>query len=725
MVTLAALLLAAPALAQAALPPPAAPDPDSARLSELIPDSAVARPADWARAQPLPPGVPLPDPAPLPAAELPQGPLPAADALGITLDWPDPLAAPQRLAALPPEPGLPVAAPDASPVAQMAVQWSFVGGQLALGWAGPGPSAAERQAIEARFRPLAALLAPNGKEHPGLAQLAVRATADRDLLLRLLQGEGYYDAEVIEAIGEAPATPSAVANSPVPTAPGVLVRFDIVPATRYRFGAIDLAGLAVAGPGAAALRKAFAVQPGDPVSTEAVVRGRALLDEALGEAGHPFFQLGEPQLTVDHRREIADLALTVTPGGPYRFGAITSLRPGFLSSNHLADIARFKPGQPWRRSAVDDLRRAILATGLVSSVSVTPREARAPTEAEPGVASLDVALVPAPLRTVAGAVGYDTGDGFRLEASWEHRNLLPPEGLLRLRAVAGTREQLAGVTVRRNNFLGRDRALTIDLYADNADRAAYAARKLAFATTFERLTTLLFQKPWTWSMGLEVEASAEREGVPSGLTTGRTNYLTLALPLRIAFDYSDDLLDPHKGWRLAARASPETAYSGGHWSSYGKLQLDGSLYVPAGERVVLAARVRLGAMPGVDLQRIAPSRRFYAGGGGSVRGYGFELIGPRNANGDITGGRSLYETSIEARIKTGLFGGALAIAPFLDAGGVDSAATPTFHDTRFGAGVGLRYQTGFGPLRVDLGTPIGRRPGESVIGLYVALGQSF
>lgn len=714
-------MLAAPALAQpeTPAPPPPSSDADSVRLRELIPDSAVAHPADWARTVPvLADGAPAAAPPAILAQPEPlKAPLPGDDLAGMTLDWPDPAAAPPPLAALPPEPGLPVAAPDATPAARMAVQWAFVGGHLALGWAGTAPE--QRQAIEARFRPLSALLAPNGKEHPGLAQLAVRAAADRDLLLRLLQGEGYYDAEVIEAIAEAPAVPGATGPA------GVQVRFDVVPATRYRFGAISLAGLAATGAGEAALARAFGLQPGDPVSTEAVVRGRALLDEALGEAGYPFFRLGEPQLTVDHRREQADLALAVTPGGQYRFGAITSLRPGFLSSNHLADIARFKPGQPWRRSAVDDLRRAILATGLVSSVAVTPREARAPTEAQPGVAALDVALVPAPLRTVAGAVGYDTGDGFRLEASWEHRNLFPPEGLLRLRAVAGTREQLAGVTLRRNNFLGRDRALTIDLYADNADRAAYAARKLAFATTFERLTTLLFQKPWVWSMGLEIEASAEREGVPSGLTTGRTNYLTLALPLRIAFDYSDDLLDPHKGWRLAARASPETAYSSGHWSSYGKFQLDGSLYVPAGDRVVLAARVRLGAMPGVDLQRIAPSRRFYAGGGGSVRGYGFELIGPRNANGDITGGRSLYETSLEARIRTGLFGGALAVAPFIDAGGVDSAATPTFHDTRFGAGLGLRYQTGFGPLRVDLGTPIGRRPGESVIGVYVALGQTF
>ncbi|MBS0254130.1 MAG: BamA/TamA family outer membrane protein [Proteobacteria bacterium] len=648
--------------------------------------------------------------------------LPPADWPGFTLAWPDPAAAPAPLAALPPEPGLPTATPEELVPNRAGAQYAFAGGHLALAWAPGDPPPSARAALESRFRPLSALLSLSGKEAAGLGQVAVRAATDRDLLLRMLRTEGYYDAEVDQALAAAPAS---AAPGPAAPPPAIAVRFDLLPGTRYRFGKVALPGLEAAGADAAELRAAFPVASGDPVISGAVVEARATLDTALGEGGYPFARVAEGELVVDHRSEQADLSVPVTPGGKYRFGTLTSNLPRFLSSRHLADIARFHPGDPYRRSEVDDLRRAILATGLVSSVTVTPREAQAPAADQPGTVGLDVALAPAPLRTVAGAVGYDTGDGFRLEASWEHRNLVPPEGMLRLRAVAGTNEQLAGATLRQNNFLGRDRALTVDIYADNANRSAYAARKLAFATTFERLTTLLFQKPWTWSMSLEVEASAEREGVPSGITTGRTNYLTVALPLRVAFDTSDDLLDPTRGWRLSARASPETAYSHGQWATYAKLQFDGSAYLPLADRVVLAGRVRLGSIPGAALSQIAPSRRFYAGGGGSVRGYGYQLIGPRNSNGDITGGRSLYEASVEARIKTGLFAGTLSLAPFLDAGGVDSGDVPGFHDTRFGAGVGLRWQTGFGPLRVDLGTPIGRRPGESVIGVYVALGQSF
>jgi len=370
------------------------------------------------------------------------------------------------------------------------------------------------------------------------------------------------------------------------------------------------------------------------------------------------------------------------------------------------------------------LRRTILATGLVSSVTVTPREVRAPVPGQPGEVAMDVAMTKAPLRTIAGQLGYDSGDGFRLEASWEHRNLFPPEGTLRVRGIAGTKEQLAGVTFRRNNFKGRDQVLTFDLYASNANREAYAARTVSFTGTFEKLTTLLFQKPWVWSAGFEATVTNEREGTVNDVNTPRQTYFVGALPVRAAFDGTDDLLDPTRGLRGALRVSPEVSKTQGRTTTYARVQADASAYLPV-DRFVLAARARLGSIPGAPIDAIAPSRRFYAGGGGSVRGYGYQLIGPRNSLNEPSGGRSLYEASIEARIRTGLFGGNLSVVPFLDAGGVDEDVFPTFRDIRYGAGIGLRYKTGFGPLRVDVATPLNPREGDSRIAVYVALGQAF
>jgi translocation and assembly module TamA len=127
---------------------------------------------------------------------------------------------------------------------------------------------------------------------------------------------------------------------------------------------------------------------------------------------------------------------------------------------------------------------------------------------------------------------------------------------------------------------------------------------------------------------------------------------------------------------------------------------------------------------GASADRIAPTRRFYAGGGGSVRGYSYQAIGPRDLNNDPVGGRSLAEAAVEARFRfgsTNQFG----LVPFVDAGTISSAMLPAMGDVRVGAGIGLRYYTSFGPIRVDVGTPLNPQPGDPRIGVYVSLGQAF
>ena len=108
-----------------------------------------------------------------------------------------------------------------------------------------------------------------------------------------------------------------------------------------------------------------------------------------------------------------------------------------------------------------------------------------------------------------------------------------------------------------------------------------------------------------------------------------------------------------------------------------------------------------------------------------MRGYGYRKIGPRDENGDPTGGRSLAELAFEARIKTGFFDGALSVVPFIDAGTVSTSTTPDFETFRLGAGVGIRYQTGFGPIRIDVGAPLNPGPDDSPVAVYVSLGQAF
>ncbi len=700
-------------------------------LEDLIPDSAMDDPKTWANDTDAA-KVAVPDPATLlsPEAIAPLTGIPA-----ITLAWPDAAELPP-ITPLTPDPDIEAAAEqakaagealsDADPgsgrgIGQIPGASLFpITPQLALAFPPDEVTLPEREAVTARFGALASLR-KFGNEEDNLAQLTRRARQDTDLLQQVLRVYGYYDAEVYQSTTGYSAPAEGSGPAPAIDLKKVGVRFDVRPGPRYTLARIALGDLSAARD-AAALTRAFSLSPGDPVNTDRIVAERDHLIAALGEGGHAFAKVGEPDLSIDHALRTGDLSVPVTAGGQYVIGEVHSSLPDYLSSRHLSRIARFRSGDPFRRSRIDDLRQAILATGLVSAVTVAPRETIPAADGQAGVADIDVTLAKAPQRTIAGLIGYSSGEGLRVEASWENRNMFPPEGLVRFRGVVGTREQLAGATYRRNNFFGRDQVLTADLYAQTRRTDAYNARTVSFSTTFEKQTTLIFQKAWVWSAGFELLATSE---LPAAAGSTRTTYFIGALPLRGAYDGSNDLLDPRRGFRVSLRVSPEISSQNGKRSSYVRAQFDASGYQPVSSSLVLAERVRLGTIPGTDVTSIAPSRRFYAGGGASVRGFAYQAVGPRDALGNPSGGRSLSEFSLEARVKTGLMGGAVSVVPFVDAGTVGTTASPTINGLKVGVGLGLRYQTSFGPIRIDLGTPINPAKGDSRIGVYVSLGQAF
>lgn len=703
-------------------------------LEALIPDSALDNADDWA----LDTDAARTGAPPATVIEQIEADTVMPDLPGMTIPWPDGSEIPD-IQPLSPDPDIDVAeqstdaAVDALPGQEDAdapagirladADVSRVGKQVEVAFPAGKDAIAEQGDIVSRFAGLSSLKSFDDDED-NLAQIVRRARTDRETLQQVLRVYGYYDAQVYQTLGGLGERVEGEAAGPVDVEK-VVVRFDVQPGPQYHVGQIALGDLAAAGADYEALRGAFKLKTGDAINADRIVAERLSLQTALGETGYAFAKVGDPDLLIDHERREGDLTVPVTPGGVYAFGKVNSSRENFLSSRHLQRIARFDPGDRFKRSEVDDLRQAILATGLVSSVTVEAREVAAAAAGQPGTVDVDVKITPAPLRTIAGLIGYSSGEGFRVEASWEHRNFFPPEGMVRVRAVAGTQEQLAGLTFRRNNFLTRDLVLNADLYARNQTSSAFEARTISFTAGLERQTTLLFQKPWVFAAGVEVLATGERDAAAILANERRKTYFIGALPMRAAYDGSDNLLDPTRGFRVGLRVSPEVSVLNGVRSSYGKAQLDASYYQPMGEKLVVAGRVRFGTIVGTDITNIAPSRRFYAGGGGSVRGYGFQLIGPRDTAGEPSGGRALSEFSLEARVKTGLLGGAVSLVPFVDAGAVDTTSTPRLRDIKIGAGIGLRYQTNFGPIRIDLGTPLNPSKGDSRIGVYVALGQAF
>ncbi|WP_430386164.1 autotransporter assembly complex protein TamA [Blastomonas fulva] len=567
--------------------------------------------------------------------------------------------------------------------------------------------ALDQGAFTSRFRALSTL-ERLADDDANLAQVNRRARDDRDLLDTMLHVYGFYDADVRNSVAR------------IEGQERVALTFDITAGPLYTLSAIDLAGLDAVGVDVPAMRAAFGMKVGDPANSDTIVAGRLALLTGLLETGFPFAETGEPDLLVDHDQRSGALTIAVKPGGQYRFGGIVTDDDDLFGSRHLQRIARFDRGDIFQTSDVDDLRRAILATGLVSTITLTPIAATPPAGTEPGTVDIAVDTVAAPLRTIAGAVGYGTGEGYRAEVSWEHRNFFPPEGLVRARAVGGTQEQLINLVYRRNNFMTRDRVLTAQVLASNINRDAFEARTFLVSASLERQTNLIFQKKWTWSVGGELVLTDERDGRSRIVGGSRRTFFIAALPTSLTYDGSDDLLDPGKGFRLGGRVSPEYSLQSGS-QGYVRIQLDGSYYQPVSDRIVMAGRVRLGSTFGADRFDIAPSRRFYAGGGGSVRGYGFQRIGPRDANDDPIGGNGLAEFSLEARVRFGNFG----VVPFFDAGNVYANSVPDFSGLRYGAGIGVRYYSSFGPLRIDVATPLNRQTGDSRIGVYISLGQAF
>lgn len=552
-----------------------------------------------------------------------------------------------------------------------------------------------------RFDALSTLRA-HRDEQANAAQIDRRAREDAELLTTLLRGQGYYDARVGSSV-------TADKNA-------VVVKLIAEPGPLYRLTKVSLDGVAAAGDKADELRRAFGVKPDDPVDADAIAVGEANLRDQIGQQGFPFAQVGSPEIVIDHATQTATLDLSVTPGGERRFGRVTTPPNRIFNARHIEQIARFRPGDPFDTTAIEDLRRALIQTGIVSSVEIKPVEGR-----EAGTVDVDVKMLPAPVHTIAGELGYGTGEGVRAELSWTHRNLFPPEGALTLRGVAGTQEQTGSVIFRRNNFLGRDRVLTAQVTGSNVQRAAYQATTFSLSGSLERQTTIFFQKAWSWSIGAEFAASDERDVIVSTGAARRRTFYIAALPTSLNYDGSDDLLNPTKGFRLGGRLSPELSLQGAAFG-YARVQLDGSLYRALGSRVTLAGRLRLGTIVGAPRDQIAPSRRFYAGGGASVRGYAYQGIGPRDPNNDPIGGRSLTEFSVEARIKA--FGN-IGVVPFFDAGNIYTSSLPKFTGLQYGAGIGLRYYSSFGPIRVDLGTPLNPQPGDPRIAVYVSLGQAF
>ncbi|MFN3819437.1 autotransporter assembly complex protein TamA [Blastomonas sp.] len=560
--------------------------------------------------------------------------------------------------------------------------------------------------VRARFEDLSALDDGNGRATNG-AMVSARMLEDQQLLSDLLIGECFFDATVNGAI-ELPESG---------TGPMVVV-LTASPGPCYRLGTITFDAPAVEP--ADLITRSFVPATGEPIDAERILAAEANIAVVMPQQGYPFAQIGQRDILLDPQTVTGDYTLPVTPGPRSSFGDILASGEAVFDADHIALLARFDKGDLYDSRLVDDLRKALVATGLYSVVAVRPEQTGTPAPDGTQYANLAVDQQAGPARTLAANAGYGTGQGIRAQGTWTHRNLFPPEGALIASVVAGTQEQGASATFRRSNAGRRDRAVELSLSALRSDFAAFEAFTGRLAGRVSYYSTPIWQKRLTYSYGFELLGTNEQDFNFALGRRDRRTYYVAALPGQVTWDRSNDLLDPTRGFRLSAQVSPETSLGSGT-QFYGRGLFEGTVYYPVGDSIVLAGRARVGSIMGAEREDIAPSRRYYAGGGGSVRGFGYQELGPKDPDNRPIGGRSLVEAAAEVRYRFGNYG----VVGFFDAGQVSTSSTPGFDDLRYGVGLGGRFYTNFGPMRLDVATPIARRPGESRVSIYISIGQAF
>ncbi len=583
----------------------------------------------------------------------------------------------------------------------------------------------EEVGLDDRFRDLSALQEARGEAASG-AMIVARAREDEALAIRLLQSEGYYDAVAAHSIDQVPGENGAPAS--------LRILITAVPGQRYNFGTITVTGPQTEPPDIA--REALPLTTGAPIRAIDVEAAEANVLLRLPQQGYPFPEIGLRDILLDPELGTGDYTLPLNPGPRARFGGFTTEGDLAFGARHVGRLARFNRGEIYDRRKVDDLREAMVATRLFNSVSAEP--VRTGETAPDGTEYVNILVRQdaGPARSLDASAGFSTGEGFRLEGAWEHRNLFPPEGSLRVAGVAGTQEQSLSLRFRRNNWGQRDRALLFEASAGRRDFAAFRGYTGRLYGLVTRESTPIWQKRWTYAYGAELVATNEtRVGEPS-LSLGDAYYIG-GLIGQLGYDRSNSLLDPTSGFRLLARINPEASLRNG-FDRYIRNLFEGSAYYPVQDNLVIAGRIRLGSIYGIERDLLAPSRRLYAGGGGSVRGFGYQQLGPHeilpNPRFDPAepdkhpatisvplGGRSLNEFALEGRYRFGNYG----VVAFVDGGQVYETEYPDFSNLRFGVGIGARVYTNFGPLRVDVATPVNRRPGEGRIAVYMSIGQAF
>ena len=546
--------------------------------------------------------------------------------------------------------------------------------------------------------------------------LLTMANADYRAILASLYANGYYSPQISITLNgrEAADIPfDAEIGS------GADVAVSVIPGPAFSFGAVSIGPLAppaqrrndrVEAPGSTGL------VAGAPARAGAIGDATDLAIEAWRQQGHPLASVAARSITADHARSEMDARATIDPGptagyGPVTFGGQTQTHDHFLAlMTRLPENALFDPDD------LEAMRARLLRLGVFSSVRIEEATALD----ENGQLPINVSLRELPLRRVGVGLTLSSVDGFGAEAFWFHRNLFGHGERLRFdAAISGlglgvdfsAADYAIGAAFTRPGVLLPDLNFVMEFTAERETTSGFVTRNAEYQIGFQYRTG---------PFSADAAGFAAYSDIDDGIGFQRYNMLGLHLGAR--YDRRDSELDPRRGFYLETELTPFWEYQSGQGGLAAVLEGRGYIPLGADEKFVLAGRARIGSLMGFDASNAPANMLFLSGGGNSVRGYGYNSRGIGSGT-SLAGGLSLINLSVEARWAVSE---TLGLVAFADAGLVGSTALPgETGEWHTGIGLGLRYQTGLGPLRVDIARGLNRQSGDPEVALYIGLGQAF
>ncbi len=571
------------------------------------------------------------------------------------------------------------------------------------------------KALDAALSAVSQLAALRAKAPVSPFALIARAHADLGRLQTALQSQGYYlGTAQITVDGTALGTPGLAARLRAAPATPVPVAVTVTPGPQFHLGRITLQGKLPAG-----LRQHFALHTGQKAIAAAVVDAQAKLLTALRDSGYAMASAPLPQAVEQDASHTIDVTLRVDTGprvalGPITFSGLARVRPGYVRRE-----LNLRQGDLYRANQIQAAREHLAALPVFKSVTITP----AATPGPDGQLPLDIAFVEALRHVVALNGSYSTDLGADLGLSWTDRNVLGAGQRLTVSAaiteLGGSDAVAPGYDVEAHyvvpDWLRQGQSLSFDAigvhqYLDTYNRTAL---------TLDAILSRRVSPDTVLSAGVSgTQEQVTQEGITS-------NYSFIGLPLGVTYDTTNNLLEPTRGVRANATLTPTYSYGGVHGSApYVQGMGTAATYLDLGKpgRRILALRATLGAIEGATPLSLPPDQRLYAGGSDTIRGYAYQYASPQFPNGIPLGGTALDAATMELRQRLGAHYG---IAAFIDAGQVGTTGLPFTGTILAGAGLGARYYTPFGPIRLDIAVPLVRVPHAGSLQAYIGLGEAF